>query len=651
MKRICKAITVLVVLCGAMALLSGCSLLSQLFKKEPEDNRTLTVSVEGDCYVNEYIPLIAKWDNGEAATDAVFQIVSGEQYAFISGASIYSMEAGVFEVTAQAQGITSAPLQITIVHSAASLETLLNQRFANTIIDAPYNLSVVGQEFSVEVDNTDIAHLEDNFLTMTGIGEAALSFKTGGDTLLTYTVSTLNPFTSSVFEELKRTGAIEQDAEYATRADFALAEELNLAGKMYAHGNKADFLKWFTSLRRLNLADCNLNHLGFLNAKDTLEYLDLSGNQILSLAFLPDYSELEYLDISDNMIAENEFARLAELTKLKTLKVGGNDLPEDFDDIAQALDLEELEKDDYTRNTPETLADIEENLLAEYDSFADYKANYLEAESGRKPNVIVRLAGTDYNLPEKTIVIPEETERIEIIGQNTAQTLKGFIAISSRADRLILIIENLKINAPDFHSAIEAPVNSYLKIVVKGNNELRGGKGRHGISGDFIEITSTKEGAEEHSLVCIGGPGGNGNNSGSTSTDSNASRKGGQGGEGGSGLVARLGFVIRRAYNLAFEGGHGGDGGDGGEYKTSKPLDPSTWLRKNGDGGNGGRGGDGYRCPQICILIGAAEPELQGGQGGQGGEGCYHVDQNYRGTDGYEGADGFGYNNVLPEFF
>ena len=658
MNKKSKIISIIILSFFTLLTLTGCNLLKKLglFGKE-EDNRVLTAYIEGECYVDEPCKLFAKWDNGEYANDVNFQTTSDISAHIIyenNLVCLHAFQAGIISIVATAEQISSLPLQVRVHHTATSLEKLLTASLANPEIDVPCSLNIEEDaQLSVElVDTQKVALLQGGALTFKGIGAVELVIKkSNGDILLTYPVNIYNPLTLTILSELKRTGVIEPEAEHALSADFEEAEELNLAGKLFGSTGVARMLAKFKNLKYLNIAGCNLYSLNFLADINDLEYLDASGNLIKTLEHLAGCNKLEYLDISDNLLTHIGFAWIYPLPSLKTLNVAGNEIPSDFEELIQEVDLLELETEDYTKNTPETLADFPQEELAVFDSLTEYIVSYINGEGVRKPNVIINIANDDYSSSYSSILVPKETLRIEIIGiADKTGKMNKYISISSRQNALTLIIQDLKLNAPSGHSAIEAPLDSALTIVVKGCNEMQGNMGKHGICGGYIEITSTKTGTDAHSLIAKGGAGAEGSEGRTTSSDSNGTRVGGMGGNGGCGLIAYKELIIRHTHNLRFEGGNGGKGGQGGKYKADS-LDPNKWLKQHGDGGRGGAGGDGYKCPNAYYLIGENAPALQGGAGGAGGQGRVHSDNKFSGKAGQNGVSGQEAGHQFDSYF
>lgn len=623
------AIVIFCLLCSVI--LTGCF----DFNKDDKEEKVLTIYAEGPFHVNSRIGLVAKWQNGEVA-NAFFRLSQPSAVAYISDNGLYVSMPGKYSVYATAENVTSQTLEITATHTPESLRSAFDYIFSDVTIDLEYHFDLTA-DYTAEISNTDIAALTDGKLVVTGIGETDLIIKHNNNVFLTYTVSTVNSFTQIFLNEMKDKGVIEADATQATVEDMARVTELDLNGKLYNHKGKENILRKFVNLEKLYIADCNIRALDFLTELTNLEYLDASGNLIASLFSIRGLSALKYLDISDNAFSGNAFDDLLAFTLLETLKVGGNELPEGFGDIVIDLYLTELDTENYNARAMGTLSEVPIENLAEYNSANTYNQQYYNNEQNLKPYVRIDLS--QKTTESGAIVIPPKAEAVEIIG-NSQNTFNICVTIMARSTPVMLIINNLRTNAPDNTEGIYAPNDCFVQLVVIGENRIRGGMNRSGISSGFIEIIGDIINPELNKLYVWGGNGANGTEGAETKSESNNTRKGHPGNDGGSGICATMydGLVIRRLQTLSANGGNGGNGGQGGKYKTENVFNPTTWMKKSGDGGNGGKGGAGY-LGKNYIAIGAV-PQFVGGSGGQGGESGYSVDSNFRGNRGTDGIPG-----------
>ncbi|HHT83743.1 MAG TPA: hypothetical protein GXZ92_04760 [Clostridiales bacterium] len=619
--------------------LAGCIKIND--KNGEEEERILTVYAQQPFYVNAENILVAKWQNGEVAQNASFSLTEQQQQqhalTFISGNVLHSFMPGKISVTAYADGISSQPLEVTVKHTQETLRMALEDIFSDVLLDTNYYLEPHLIDMTAEITNTNIASLTDGALMFQGIGQTDIVIKQDGQTFLTFTASSVNALTQIFLDEMKESGAI--DGVQATSNDMAAVKELNLNGKLYNHRGGDYLLSKFVNLEKLHIADCNLRSLSALSNLSSLEYLDASGNLIdwlFPIVGLP----LKYLDISDNCLGKNNFKELSSLVSLQTLKVGGNDLPQDFDDIVAPLNLLECDKVNFNPRALDTLTGMDGSSLAVYSGVGDYAQDYKNNKDNLKPNIIIDLSQAASSGGVDKVIIPDNVMNVEIVG-NLQKTFNFSIAVLHRQNTLLLIIDNLRLRSPDQTDGISAPQNSYIKLVVKGENIIEAGMDGHGIECGFIEIIGDLgENPQSNSLKLFGGRGSNGKNGSDTKNDSASTRRGYAGNRGGSGIFAAMheGLAVRRLQTLEAQGGDGGKGGKGGKYTGANTFDPRTWLRKSGDGGQGGKGGAGYLGKGYLLIN--SSPKFMGGQGGQGGEGGDHLDPNYRGSKGLSGSPG-----------
>lgn len=96
------------------------------------------------------------------------------------------------------------------------------------------------------------------------------------------------------------------------------------------------FLKDLRWLKRLNISDVNLKHIGEIKNLKRLQKVVLSGNQIKDISGLASLESLEFLDISNNNLESIE--TLAEFKNLKYLNLSHNKLSR-FDTISKLKNL------------------------------------------------------------------------------------------------------------------------------------------------------------------------------------------------------------------------------------------------------------------------------------------------------------------------
>lgn len=632
MKNFSKIFLLLIVCILACVTMTACN----LFNDTPTKGQLILTSEKNTYFVNEIFALNIQWSNGDSALGATIKIepIKSGLFMLYENSQFSITDAGVYTITATSVNKTSEPLTITIIHSPQSLQKHFDKKFQPVFsIGREYDLEMQNmQQVNVHLEPTDLVTLTNNTLIFHGIGTANITIDyADGDVHLSYTISSLNTFTSSVLDELKRTNTISQDATQATIDDFAKAKELNLTSKLYHLPNEIYLLKNFISLEKLQIADCNLISLSFLNTPN-LKSLDASGNLLTDISPLAQCTALMSLDISNNII--DDITALKNLSSLTRLKIGGNPI-KNIEDISQTLTPDGLDTTTYSLYHHETLTGTDLQNLATFTSLQPYLQEHTALHQSN-----IQL---DFSSKSQSgiITILPSVQCMEILSSPQI-THAISINIQSRSTPLTLIIKNLKINAQETKPAIFSSDNGYIKMIYKGQNTIRGGKGFPAIKVGFIEFVGTKENAQNNSLSLYGGAGLDGSDSGKFSSQNPNEGRGVMGGKGGSGLVTTTanGLVIRRALGLTFQGGNGGKGGQGAKYSTTS-FDPNKLISKNGPGGTGGNGGDGYTGIENYFIIDCQErPTFNGGYGGSGGEGGPSLDPKFRGDVGASGSRG-----------
>jgi len=82
----------------------------------------------------------------------------------------------------------------------------------------------------------------------------------------------------------------------------------------------------FLSIKVLDLSECGLTDVGFLNGFINLQELDLSWNNLSDITGLPELKHLTKLDLSYNFISEIQV--LSSYTELTQLSLRANDITE-----------------------------------------------------------------------------------------------------------------------------------------------------------------------------------------------------------------------------------------------------------------------------------------------------------------------------------
>ncbi|KAF7803759.1 LRR receptor-like serine/threonine-protein kinase FLS2 [Senna tora] len=119
-----------------------------------------------------------------------------------------------------------------------------------------------------------------------------------------------------------------------SNSTFSMLENLDLTGNQYLNWTIIKFLTAFTSLKTLNLIDCNMNGpfpIQELSVLRNLDVLNLSHNLLRSpsstfqdVHLLSNLTKLRILDLSRNQVDKSIFKYLIALPTLKSLFLSGN---------------------------------------------------------------------------------------------------------------------------------------------------------------------------------------------------------------------------------------------------------------------------------------------------------------------------------------
>lgn len=277
------------------------------------------------------------------------------------------------------------------------------------------------------------------------------------------------------------------------------------------------------------------------------------------------------------------------------------------------------------------------------------------------------------NIANRTITIPENIEKFEIIGPNDIIESIVYKNLSiyafRRSDNPLEItlkhlqfngttrtendqnINNISFAALNIEGAGKVTLIIEDKVLIEGNNshginaenlEIKGngrlivigGEGRVGEKGyNALNIEDNLEVNFEGTIDLIGGKGGKGedglgydreHNPLGDNLDGRHGESGREGNVGGSAIKAsNLSVYTNGMLKLNLESGSGGEGGKGGDGEyAGYDKDPTAKAGNGGSGGNGGNGGLVFNIKSNCYISeNVTEIKVKIGSGGNGGSG------------------------------
>ncbi len=173
----------------------------------------------------------------------------------------------------------------------------------------------------------------------------------------------------------------EEITEKTYQLKKAQEEAIKMLIKCMRTGTEPDSatLAKLTNIMRLDISNCRISDISFLENLTKLEQLNLSSNKISDISALSNLTKLEQLNLSGNKISD--ISALSNLTNLKHLHLNDNEIS-DISALANLINIKHLEMSDSHGNGNGKISDISvlenltnlEVLFLNYNKISDISA-------------------------------------------------------------------------------------------------------------------------------------------------------------------------------------------------------------------------------------------------------------------------------------
>lgn len=137
------------------------------------------------------------------------------------------------------------------------------------------------------------------------------------------------------------------DIHYIKNFDLINIQNFNGLTKLYLTNcnslKSVNILHHFTSLKLLNLYDCDVNDISFLTSTVNLIALNLAGNYISDYKYLVNLQYIQNLNLSDTNFCNNDILYISNLTNIHKLYLNDNQQINDLSYLSKLNSLEYLD--------------------------------------------------------------------------------------------------------------------------------------------------------------------------------------------------------------------------------------------------------------------------------------------------------------------
>ena len=568
--------------------------------------------------------------DGYSASDLEFYISDGlSSGATITDGALSFTAPGSVTVSARLGDLESKnTVTVTAVNSNETVASMLSTALAtNTYLGQKLDIGISESNahlYSLDAPSDFAVIRPDGRLELTGIRSTSSRIRLYyGDEIIYEGMYTMenSPLNKRIISSLIADGKLANSYSDVPASLLTTVTSLDLSGYFITDPAQYDMLRYFTALETLDLSECNLYDLTFLEGISTLKTLiiDNCRTVINTDAGLSIYNTLESLTSLEELSIVGAFSCFdrTSYNMLTSMVNRGNFALRVLDGITL---------------TGENVYQFSETVFFSYTELKthlDANNNAFKVADGYS-HAILSLAGETVDLSEWYVRM--DTSSLTIIelygatGKSYGMSLYYYQLSSTKSLAVNMYNYSLSVKNDYGRSAIDVPSGSSLAInAMRGYCYIRGGNGFIGYAGAANAISAPWATVELRtfggaSLEIAGGNGDTGRNGAADGSDPDSittAKGGGRGSDGGHGVYAK--YVSLYSTDITVWGGNGGKGGDGG---AGTGVNIFTGGYNGGHGGNGGNGGYALCCEDYNWreFQGAALLGGLAGDGGNGGE-------------------------------